>query len=101
MKATAALDGVLVRLLLVGSRFSMKTGKDTLYHSTPILNREEIHNGYYYNLKGFFQLYGLDTTDITLYDLVIHIGKLTVDNAVDFICTAARQPQFEATAGSR
>ena len=47
------------------------------------------------------QLYGLDTTDITLYDLVIHIGKLTIDNAVDFICTAARQPQFNATAESR
>lgn len=44
-----------------------------------------------------FQLYGLDTTDIGLYDMVIHIDKLTIDNAVDLICTAARQPQFKAT----
>ena len=47
------------------------------------------------------QLYGLDTADIRLYDMVIHIDKLTIDNAVDLICAAARQPQFKATPDSQ
>ncbi len=48
-----------------------------------------------------FQLYGLDTTDIRLYDLVVHIDKLTIDNAVDLICAAVQQPQFNTTPESR
>ncbi len=48
-----------------------------------------------------YQLYGMDTTDSKLYDLVIHIDKLTIDNAVDLICDAARQPQFVPTAQSQ
>jgi cytidylate kinase len=48
-----------------------------------------------------YQLYGVDTSDINLYDLVVHIDKLTIDNAVDLICEAARQPQFKATTQSQ
>ncbi|MDR3629587.1 MAG: cytidylate kinase-like family protein [Desulfocapsaceae bacterium] len=48
-----------------------------------------------------YQLYGVDTTDCKLYDLVIHIGKLTIDDAVGLICTAAVRPQFRATAESQ
>jgi len=47
------------------------------------------------------QLYGVDTTNISLYDLAIHINRLTVDNAVDLICEAVAQPQFKATAESQ
>lgn len=46
-------------------------------------------------------LYGTDTHDPSLYDLVIHIKTLTVDNAVDLICDTASLPQFKATEQSR
>ena len=48
-----------------------------------------------------YQVYGVDTADSSLYDLVIHIHKLTVDNAVDLICAAAMQPQFKTTPESQ
>jgi hypothetical protein len=46
-------------------------------------------------------LYGVDTHDPGLYDLVIHINKLSVEDAVDLICQAAGLPQFEATPQSQ
>lgn len=46
-------------------------------------------------------LYGLDPWDSALYDLVLHIHKLTVDDAVAFICEAAGLKQFEATPETR
>jgi len=42
-------------------------------------------------------LFGLDPWDSHLYDLIVHIQRLTVDDAVDFICEAARQKAFETT----
>ena len=46
-------------------------------------------------------LYGIDTHDPSLYDLVIHIRKLSTDDAADIICHAARLDCFQATAESR
>ena len=46
-------------------------------------------------------LYGMDPWDSSLYDLVIHIHKFTVANAVDFICEAAGLEQFKATRESQ
>jgi len=46
-------------------------------------------------------LFGVDTWDPALYDMVLHVHKLTVANAVDFICSAARLEQFQATEASR
>ena len=46
-------------------------------------------------------LYGKDPWDCHLYDLVIHVQKLSVEDAVDFICQAADKPQFKATAASQ
>jgi cytidylate kinase len=46
-------------------------------------------------------LYGIDTWDPTLYDLVLKIGVLTVDCAVDIIVNAMNQPCFETTAESQ
>lgn len=43
-------------------------------------------------------LYGVDPWDSSLYDLVVHIHKLTVSDAVDFICQAATKEQFTTTA---
>ena len=42
-------------------------------------------------------LYGADPWDASLYDLVLHIHKLTVDDAVEFIVQAAGRPCFETT----
>ncbi len=46
-------------------------------------------------------LYGIDTSDSINYDLVIHIHKLTVKDAVDMICHGARLEQFQATPESQ
>ena len=46
-------------------------------------------------------LYGIDTRKASLYDLVIHIHKLTVKDAVDMICHAAGLVQFQATPESQ
>jgi cytidylate kinase len=42
-------------------------------------------------------LFGVDPWDSSLYDLVLHIHKLTVDDAVAFICEAAKLKQFATT----
>ncbi len=47
------------------------------------------------------RIYGVDNTDLTLYDLVIHINKLAVDDAVDLISEAAGRRQFTATPQSQ
>lgn len=43
------------------------------------------------------QIYGVDPTDNTLYDMVICIDKLSVDNAVEFICGAVGATAFHST----
>ncbi|MCB2225461.1 MAG: cytidylate kinase-like family protein [Desulfarculaceae bacterium] len=42
-------------------------------------------------------LYGVDPWDASLYDLVIHIHQLSVDDAVDFIVEAAGKQCFQTT----
>lgn len=46
-------------------------------------------------------IYKRDIGDATLYDLLIHIGNLTIDDACDLICTAAGRESFRATPESR
>jgi cytidylate kinase len=46
------------------------------------------------------RLYGIDTADPSLYDLVFHIKHLTVDDAVDMICDCATKAQFKTTSES-
>ncbi|HYA41215.1 MAG TPA: cytidylate kinase-like family protein [Syntrophobacteraceae bacterium] len=46
-------------------------------------------------------LYGIDTTDPILYDLVIRVRKITVDDAVDIICHTAGLDTFKTTDESR
>lgn len=46
-------------------------------------------------------LYGVDPWDSSLYDLVIGINKLSVEDAVDLICQAASREQFRTTDSSR
>jgi cytidylate kinase len=51
--------------------------------------------------KWGLHLYGVDTHDPGLYDLVIHINKLSVDDAADLICRAASMDRFRATGESQ
>jgi len=46
-------------------------------------------------------LYGLDTMDPSLYDLVIHIKKIDVEDAVGLICQAVRSKHFQTTPESK
>jgi cytidylate kinase len=46
-------------------------------------------------------LYGIDTADSALYDLVLHIKRLSVDDAVGIICHTARLERFRPTPESR
>jgi len=46
-------------------------------------------------------IYGIDTWDPSLYDLVIHIRKLTVDDAADIICHAVGLERFKTTPESQ
>jgi cytidylate kinase len=51
--------------------------------------------------KWGLQMYGADTWDSRLYDIVLHIGKLTVDDAVDLLFDAVQKPNFQSTPESR
>ncbi|MBF0399074.1 MAG: cytidylate kinase-like family protein [Desulfobacterales bacterium] len=51
--------------------------------------------------KWSLSLYGIDTSDSGLYDLVIHIKKITVDDAADIICHTINQKSFETTPSSQ
>jgi cytidylate kinase len=46
-------------------------------------------------------LYEIDTWDPSLYDLVIHIKKITVGDAVDIICRAVGLERFKTTPESQ
>ena len=42
-------------------------------------------------------LYDMDTSDPTLYDMLLHIGTLTVDDAARIIAETATLPSFQTT----
>lgn len=43
------------------------------------------------------QIYGKDTWDSSLYDIVLHLDNLTVTDAVDIIVATAQKEQFQPT----
>ena len=51
--------------------------------------------------KWGMQVYGIDTWDSRSYDMVLHIGVLTEDDAVDIICHAVQKKAFQEIPGSR
>lgn len=51
--------------------------------------------------KWSLQLFGTDTWDSRLYDLVLHIKSLTVDDAVEILFETARKPIFQTTPRSK
>lgn len=46
-------------------------------------------------------LYGIDVHDSSLYDLVIQIRSINVDDAVDIICNTVKLKQFQTTSESQ
>ena len=46
-------------------------------------------------------LYGADPTDSSLYDVVLHVGRMTVDEAADILASVARLPSFATTPASQ
>ena len=46
-------------------------------------------------------LYGVDTADASLYDMVLHVRKISVSDAVDIICHTVRLPHFQTTPESK
>lgn len=46
-------------------------------------------------------LYGIDSWDPSLYDLVLHIRKLTVEDAAEVICHVVRMERFRTTPESQ
>ena len=46
-------------------------------------------------------LYGIDTWDPHLYDMVFRIDNMTVENVVDYIANAAQLPCFQISSKSR
>jgi cytidylate kinase len=46
-------------------------------------------------------LYGMDTSDPSLYDMLLHIGTLTVDDAARVIAETAALPSFQTTPESK
>ncbi len=51
--------------------------------------------------KWSMDLYGIDTWDSRLYDLVINIGKVTLDHAVDLVCQTVKLNNFQPTTESQ
>ncbi len=47
------------------------------------------------------KLYGIETADPSLYDLVVNIGQLTLEDAVDIICHQASLKSFQKTPESQ
>jgi cytidylate kinase len=46
-------------------------------------------------------LYGIDTREPRNYDMILHISKITVDDAVDIVCHTVALENFKTTAASQ
>ncbi|HXX53578.1 MAG TPA: cytidylate kinase-like family protein [Thermodesulfovibrionales bacterium] len=51
--------------------------------------------------KWSLNVYGVDTNDSSLYDLLIHIRKITVDEAANIICDTVKFDHFKTTKESK
>jgi cytidylate kinase len=49
----------------------------------------------------YHSVYKKDMSDPHLYDMVLHVGRLSIDDASAIICTAAARQRFQTTARSR
>jgi cytidylate kinase len=51
--------------------------------------------------KWSMHLYGIDTKDSSLYDIVLHIDSLKVNDVVEILAETASRPCFQTTQGSQ
>ncbi|MBU0987338.1 MAG: cytidylate kinase-like family protein [Proteobacteria bacterium] len=51
--------------------------------------------------KWSMYLYGIDTWDPRLYDVVLHVNQLNIDDAVDILVHTAKRPCFRTTPESK
>jgi cytidylate kinase len=51
--------------------------------------------------KWSHHLYGINTSDSSLYDIVLHIGKLTVDDVIEILQNTIQLPCFKTTLESQ
>ena len=51
--------------------------------------------------KWGLQIYGIDTWDPNLYDMVLHVSRLTVDDAVDILSETVHRSAFRTTPASQ
>jgi cytidylate kinase len=77
-------------------RLEMDREKITERKAREILKKDD-----YERRRWALSLYGVDTRDPILYDLVINIGNMSVECAVQMICHAAKTPCFETTEESQ
>lgn len=84
VKVTANLEDRLARLMK-----GKKLGREQAARE---LNREERRRNAW---SRYF--YGVDTTSDELYDLVLHMNKMEVDDAVGVICETAAKPGFRTS----
>jgi cytidylate kinase len=77
-------------------RFEMERKGITANEARHILEKDDEERR-----KWSQRLYGIDTADPSLYDLVVHIKQLTVDDTVDMICDCVSKEQFKTTPESQ
>jgi cytidylate kinase len=51
--------------------------------------------------KWGIQIYGIDTWDPSLYDMVLHVHRLTVEDVVDILFETVQRPAFQPTPTSQ
>ncbi len=61
-----------------------------------LIEAEDRHREQWYHA-----VYKKDMSDPRLYDMVLHVGRLTIDDASEIICAAAARDSFKTTARSR
>jgi cytidylate kinase len=62
---------------------------------------EQLEADDYERRQWSLKIFGVDNADPKLYDLVLSIHRLTVNDAVNIICHTVQLPRFKTTAASR
>jgi len=74
------------------ARYEMEREGITMNEALKILKKDDEERR-----KWSKYLYGIDTADPALYDLVIHIKTISVDDAVSIICDTVQLEHFQTT----
>jgi cytidylate kinase len=77
-------------------RLEMERERTSRKEAIHTLNKDD-----YERAKWSQHLYGIDPLDSSLYDMVLHIHKISVDDAVDIICHTAGLKDFQITPESK